>query len=213
MTGPKKAPDWEKIEKLYRAGVLSVREIAASHGVSHTAINKRAKAEGWVKDLKAKIKAKAEEKVSKAAVSSQVSTEKRIEETQIIEANATVIASVRLEHRKDIAKHRSLTAKLFDEIEHQTLNQELYEKLGEICYAPDKNGQDKSYDLFMKVINTPSRVESAKKLAETLKTLIALEREAYSMDSNDKSPTDPIDDMTDDEIGARLVALLTTPTA
>ena len=53
----KKTPDWEKIEKLFRAGVLSVREIAAAHSVSHTAINKRAKAEGWVKDLKAKIKA------------------------------------------------------------------------------------------------------------------------------------------------------------
>jgi hypothetical protein len=44
MAQPKKAaPDWERIEADYRAGLLSVREIAAAHGVSHTAIQKRAK--------------------------------------------------------------------------------------------------------------------------------------------------------------------------
>lgn len=209
----KKTPDWEKIEKLFRAGVLSVREIAAAHGVSHTAINKRAKAEGWVKDLKAKIKAKAEEKVSKAVVSSQVSTETRLEEKQIIEANATVIANIRLEHRKDIAKQRSLTTKLFEEIEHQTINLELYEQLGALCHAPDDKGQDKRYELFTKVIGTSSRVDSAKKLAETLKTLIALEREAYALDTVDKTPDNPIDDLSDDEIGARIISLLTAPAA
>src|SRR5471030_2883044 len=36
-----KQPDWERIEQLFRAGLLSVREIAAACGVSHTAINKR----------------------------------------------------------------------------------------------------------------------------------------------------------------------------
>ena len=37
--------DWEAIEGMYRAGLLSVREIARSHGVSHVAILKRAKAD------------------------------------------------------------------------------------------------------------------------------------------------------------------------
>jgi DNA-binding Lrp family transcriptional regulator len=35
--------DWEAIEREYRAGQLSVREIARQQGLSHTAINKRAK--------------------------------------------------------------------------------------------------------------------------------------------------------------------------
>ena len=46
-----KQPDWERIEQLFRAGLLSVREIASACGVSHTAINKRSKAEGWDRDL------------------------------------------------------------------------------------------------------------------------------------------------------------------
>jgi hypothetical protein len=40
-------PDWNLIELAYKTGALSVREIARRHGVSDTAIHKRAKAEGW----------------------------------------------------------------------------------------------------------------------------------------------------------------------
>ena len=67
-------PDWEAIESAYRAGVQSVREIAAQHGITHGAINKRAKRDGWERDLKAKIKAKADALVSKREVSTLVST-------------------------------------------------------------------------------------------------------------------------------------------
>ncbi|KGA39037.1 terminase small subunit, partial [Pectobacterium odoriferum] len=41
-------PDWESIRREYCAGHLSVRKIAEKYGVSHTAINRRAKAEGWL---------------------------------------------------------------------------------------------------------------------------------------------------------------------
>lgn len=43
--------DWEAIEREYRANQLSVSEIARQYGISHTAINKRAKAETWTRDL------------------------------------------------------------------------------------------------------------------------------------------------------------------
>jgi len=68
-------PDWEAIESAYRAGLMSIREIASQHGITHGAINKREKRDGWERDLKAKIKAKADALVSKCEVSKQVSTE------------------------------------------------------------------------------------------------------------------------------------------
>ena len=55
MTEEKKSIDWERIEYDYRAGILSVREISEARGVSHTAVNKKAKQLGWERDLKAKI--------------------------------------------------------------------------------------------------------------------------------------------------------------
>lgn len=68
-------PDWEAIESACRAGLMSIREIASQHGITHGAINKRAKRDGWERDLKAKVKAKADALVSKCEVSKQVSTE------------------------------------------------------------------------------------------------------------------------------------------
>ena len=46
-TTNKPAPDWEKIEADYRAGIKTLRQIAGEHGVTHGAINKRAKRDGW----------------------------------------------------------------------------------------------------------------------------------------------------------------------
>ena len=46
----KKAIDWEAAERDFRAGQLSNRMIAEKHGVSETAIRKRAKAHGWERE-------------------------------------------------------------------------------------------------------------------------------------------------------------------
>ena len=51
MTTQKRtALDWIAIEGAYRAGVESVRAIAETHGISETAIRKKAKALGWSRD-------------------------------------------------------------------------------------------------------------------------------------------------------------------
>ncbi|MPT24533.1 MAG: hypothetical protein E2577_17040 [Starkeya sp.] len=178
-----KQPDWEAIERAYRAGVLSVREIAAAHEVSHTAINKRAKREGWDRDLKAKIKAKADALVSKREVSTEVSSKQAETEREIIELNAEVIANIRMAHRGDISRSRRLTNKLLDELEGLTDNRGLFEELGELMRNPDDNGQDKRNDLYNKIIDLPGRTKTMKELAETLKTLVALERQAYDLDA------------------------------
>ncbi len=41
------AIDWQSVESAYRTTARSVREIAASHGVSHVAVLKRAKRDAW----------------------------------------------------------------------------------------------------------------------------------------------------------------------
>jgi predicted DNA-binding protein YlxM (UPF0122 family) len=181
--------DWEAIESAYRAGLLSVREIASQYEVSHTAINKRAKRDGWERDLKAKIKAKADALVSKREVSTKVSTERAATERQLIEANAEVIANVRMEHRGDIKRARALANMLFDELEVQTTDIADLEKLGELMYQPDDKGNDKLNEIYQKVISLPSRVKSIKELTETLKNLVGLERQAYGIDDGVEPPT------------------------
>lgn len=177
-----KRPDWEAIESAYRAGVMSLREIASQHGITHGAINKRAKKEGWERSLKEKINQKAEALVSKREVSTKVSTEKTISERILIEANAEVIANVRMEHRGDIRRARELTNNLFDELSAECADVPALSKLGELMFSPDDNGRDKLNEIYHSIISLPERVKSAKALSETLKNLVGLERQAYGLD-------------------------------
>ena len=177
------SPDWEAIESAYRAGLLSIREIASQHGITHGAINKRAKRDGWERDLKAKIKAKADALVSKREVSSQVSTETATSERILIEANAEVIATVRMEHRGDIRRARNIANSLFDELEAQCADIESLRKLGEAMFDPDeKTGRDRLNEAYQKATSLPGRVKSMKDLSDTLKNLVGLERQAYDID-------------------------------
>ncbi|UOZ20293.1 hypothetical protein LCD39_09975 [Enterobacter asburiae] len=176
-------PDWEAIESAYRAGVLSVRELAGKYGISHQAISKRAKKDGWERDLKAKVQAKADALVAKREVARQVATESTISERQLIEATAEVIATVRMEHRGDIRRARELTNTLFDELAGECGDVAALEQLGELMRREDDKGMDKLNDLYHKIISLPSRVKSMKDLSDSLKTLVGLEREAYSIEN------------------------------
>lgn len=201
----KTAPDWERIEQLYRAGLLSVREIASAHGITHGAINKRAKRDGWVRDLKAKIKAKADALVSKSLVSTEVSKEQLATDRDTVEANAQVIANVRISHRTDIGRYRKLANSLLEELEGMTDNRDLFDQVGDLLRSEDDNGQDKLNDLYQKVISLPSRTKTLKDLGDTLKVLIGLERQAYSID--DEQPVDDRSKLTEDELDRRIAKL------
>ncbi|EOA3030949.1 hypothetical protein ACX6VP_004488 [Yersinia enterocolitica] len=174
-------PDWEAIESAYRAGLMSIREIASQHGITHGAINKRAKRDGWERDLKAKIKAKADALVSKREVSTQVSTEKAVTERILIEANAEAIANVRMEHRGDIRRAREITNALFDELGAECADIEALRKLGELMLDPDENGRDRLNEAYQSIIALPERVKAVKALSDAMKNLIGLERQAYDI--------------------------------
>ncbi|HGH5402098.1 TPA: hypothetical protein ACJI3O_003407 [Raoultella ornithinolytica] len=176
-------PDWEAIETAYRAGVMSLREIASQHGISEGAIRKRAKRDDWSRDLNAKIQQKADDLVRKQEVRRAVRNESTLTERVLIEATAEVIATVRMEHRGDIRRARELTNTLFDELGAQCADVSALEQLGDIMFDPDDKGRDRINEIYQKVISLPSRVKSMKDLSDSLKTLIGLEREAYSIEN------------------------------
>ncbi|EPV6144070.1 hypothetical protein ACV8DN_004312 [Morganella morganii] len=184
-----KRPDWEAIESAYRAGVMSLREIASQHDISEGAIRKRAKRDDWSRDLNAKIKARSDDMVRKQGVRSQVRSETALSERVLIEATAEVITNVRMEHRGDIRRARELANVLFDELSAECADVAALEKLGELMIEPDDNGRDKLNELYHAVISLPERVKSAKALSETLKNLIGLERQAYGLDDMQPNKT------------------------
>lgn len=177
-----KPTDWERIELDYRAGIKTLRQIADENGVSHPAITKRAKRDGWSRDLGAKIQAKADELVTKELVTSLVTTETKIAERQLIEVNAQAVADVRLAHRRDIHRARRLTNSLLSELEKQTAQVPELQELGEILRRPDDKGMDKLNDLYQAIISLPERSKTMKVLAESLQKLVDMERTAFGMD-------------------------------
>ena len=56
-------PDWEAIHAEYRAGQLSNVMLGKKYGVTEGAIRKRAKAEGWQKDLADAVRQQVKEKL------------------------------------------------------------------------------------------------------------------------------------------------------
>lgn len=181
--------DWEIIENDYRAGIKTLRQIAEENRCTHGAINKRAKRDGWERDLSAKIQAKADAMVSNALVSKGVSRS-AAKDKQVIEANASVVADVRINQRASITRAKSIIEKLFDELEAQSGidNVALLEQLGELMRDGDR---DKLNDAYMAIIKLPERSKIAKTLIESLKSCVEMERQAYGINDVPKEE-DPI---------------------
>lgn len=205
MKKPPRCIDWEGIERDYRAGILSVREMAAMYGVSHPGILRRARKEAWDRDLAAKIKATAETKVTKAAVTGVVTAHKAASEAAIVEANAEAIMRVRLAHRTDILKARALVQRMMDKL-HALCDDDLLERLSELVLgdldAEHDAGRDrakKMREAFDKATSLGSNAKVLKDLADALRIVVALEREAWSID-NAAATKPPLREVGDDEL-------------
>ena len=183
MNAEKKIIDWETLSVHYRAGIRSLADMGLEFHVSDAAIIKKSRKEGWTRDLKGKIKAKADKLVSAATVSAEVSAQTKITEKLTIEVEAQVRSRIILSHRKDIPAVRSLVTKLFKELELQTDGIELLQELGEFMRSENAQGQDKRNDLYNKVISLSGRSTTLKSLVDSLKVMIYLEREAFGLDN------------------------------
>lgn len=179
---PTKGPDWERIETAYRAGVLSTREIAAMNGVTEGAIRKRAKRQEWVRDLQAKIQARA----SRLVAASAVPAAQRRSEAKIVDANAITSAGVRIAQRQDVSRVRGILQRILTDLEAEIPNDE--PTLAELVAQaePDEAGGTKYTRAALltglqRATAMPARVTNLRTVAETLKTIVALEREVYGL--------------------------------
>ncbi|MDH0900723.1 hypothetical protein N5C12_15365 [Comamonas aquatica] len=208
---PAKKADWERIEIDYRAGVKSLREIAGEHGISEGAIRKRAKRDGWPRDLADKIQQRAEDLVRTQAVRTEVRSEQRATERQVIEANAEAVANVKMAHRSDISRARAIVNGLLDELQEMvgSDNATLLQELGDLLRSEDENGKDRLNDLYQQIISLPGRSKAMKDLTASLQSLVAMERTAYGMDEKAQQlQGGVVKDMTDAERAVRLANLL-----
>ena len=181
--------DWVVVEKDYRAGLLSDRQIGEKYGVSHGSVQQQAKKRGWSRNLVGRSVAKAEEKLAREELASKLANETKVaSEKELVDSTSDVMVQIMLGHRTDAGRLRRVVTALLEKVEAIVTESELFAQIGTICASPDENGIDKINELYHKVIALPSQTDSTKKLAETMKILIELERKIFKIDVTGEDP-------------------------
>lgn len=196
----KKQIDWDKIERDYRADVLSIAQISRESGAPSSTIRARAKRLGWSRNLTARIKSKADEIVNQDAIKNAVANIQASEE-QTIEENARLTAGVRLAHRKDISRARLATVTLLEDLEAM-IGQDGRESLAELLKALVDEGLIEERDstaiaAYKKATGLSQQIANMQKLADTMTKFVTLERQAWNLDNLDDSSHDPLKTLLD----------------
>ncbi len=192
---PRKPVDWEAVEREYRAGIRSLRDIATEYCCTEGAIRKKAKALEWERDISAKVAAKADALVRKQEVRNEVRTEAAISEREQINASAQMMADKVIGQREDIKRARAMVQRLWELVDAELDHPEELKRLGELLATPDENGNDKLNDMYFAAIGLPQQIKNAKLLADALKVLIELERKVLRLDEQKPVESNPLAEM------------------
>lgn len=200
---------WDRIRLQWSLNTQSTRKIAAEHGVSHTLVNRRARDEGWQRDLAVRVRLATHDMVARHAHAAcgelpvdiakndqPISVVEGVDEDLIVATEAKRRASVALSHRVDLSRLRRQMQDLLAEIEALTLVP------GAGSCTPSKPrsrgcGQEGSQtgNEVHHGVGLSGRVDMVKKLAEIMKTLIGLEREAYDLNGSTVADANPLADL------------------
>jgi predicted transcriptional regulator len=171
--------DFDYAEAQYRTNTKTIKEIADEIGITRAALFDYISKNNVTRDLGAAIKNRTMEMLAGDIIDSNGRLPTKQED--LIQINATLQAAVIRSHRGDIDRFRRLAMALLSELEGMTVYQDTLEDIGTILRSEDKNGTDKLNDVYKRVISLPGRTDTLKKLGDTLKTLILLERQAFGM--------------------------------
>jgi replicative superfamily II helicase len=156
----KVSPDWEAIEREYRAGQFSTREIARRYDLSEAAIRKKAKQFNWYRPLAKAVRKATDEKLVRidSALANHANPAR---DQEIIEAASERSVKVVITHRNDLNRMRRIA---------ETLSTRLEQHLsGDEIAGPFLGERESLGDLM-------------EKLSRTMERLIRSERQAHNLD-------------------------------
>lgn len=142
MSKKDKPIDWASIERDYKAGSMSNREIARWHGLSETAIRKKAKAEGWERK----------------------EPPKHVKREPVVPAVVEVRPPLKPEELTD--RGRVLAGRLMDELDAVTAH---LGELEDMIFSEESDPRRRQ--ALMRALSLGERAMTLKNLATVLKTL------------------------------------------
>ncbi|CAI8817174.1 hypothetical protein PUP68_11985 [Pseudomonas chlororaphis] len=185
-----KQPDWEAIERAYRAGALSIRTIAERNGISDTAIRKKAKASGWNRDLSEQVRKEVRNKLVRGEVRDEQCANPE-HDAEIIEEAAEEGATVVRSHRRDIRKATNLANLLMDDLLMTIQKRDEIEDAIVDETSEDTNSMRRGS--MLAAVGLPSNAKTLFQLSSAMKNLQVLERQAFGLDEKEK--TDDADEL------------------
>ncbi len=156
----KKGIDWEAIEREYKAGQLSIREIARQYDVSPALIVRKAKKQEWKRDLTEQIRKSVNIKLVNTDVNTDVNTQ------EIVEMAAVRSVEIVRSHRKYLSRLLHIADTFMTDLE--------------------KNCDQENSKLKMKY---KEKVEILKAIIQAISKVIPLERQAFNLDIQEDKKT------------------------
>jgi hypothetical protein len=172
--------DWDAIEREYRAGIKTVRELENEFGVPNNTIFTRAKAKGWKRDLTHKI-ARAKQK----SLARDIKNQSR--EQEIIEYAAATQVSVIREHRGIIKDARTMVEELLTMLHARLLNGDEMREIARLLAVKEDPDTGEStpnkmqLNAYLKMLGLGEDADIMEKLIRSLERLVKLERTAFAI--------------------------------
>ncbi|MBU1357647.1 MAG: hypothetical protein KKC79_01205 [Gammaproteobacteria bacterium] len=204
--------DWQRIEREYRLGTLTIQEIAANNGVAYSGVRRKAKLEGWTRDLAHTVmiatkRALIEDAKSRAEqLGADVGAELGGKSAHAMEVAlkmqvAENVVTVR-RHLEKAAASQTLVDLMKHELFIQTADLDAHIKLAELLddSGPDERGSwkhDKLNEIYRRAISLSNRADTLKKLVETESKIKDTQRQALRLDAEAGNERPPIETVID----------------
>lgn len=190
--------DWEAIEREYRLGQKSNKQIAIEHGVQPSTIGRRAEKYEWVQDKSAEVRARSANllvMIDAKKANGKANSNATPSVTDVRIAVQTRVEVV-LGHRKYARRALNLAEVMLGDLELTSSPEGvgLIETLMDAVKTPEESESEedrtrrrrKQNDALNKALGLSERVDTLKRLSETVDRLVQIERQAFGI--NDKAP-------------------------
>ena len=207
MTDWNRNIDWDRVERQYRAGLLSVAEIARQNRCVEGTIRNHAKRYGWKRDLTDEMRQNTRTKLVEnlALVFDGSDVVKQIQEVtdeEIIEQASKTQVQVVRGHQKTLGDGHNLVMRMLNELDATTTHRGELEEAIKSSIAPVRQ------KAALNAISLGGRAQVMRDLAIAAKTWVILERQAFNIadDRVQGAEQRKLDDLTTDQLREEIVA-------
>lgn len=188
------ARDWEAVERDYRTGRFTMRELEAKHGIPFATIAARATKEGWTRDLRKVIRQKASAALVEE-MAAQGAEQAAKDAAQAVQRAADQAKAVMSAHRTRAHALAATALDLLGELSKAALLAQEQELLAQILAGSGAEPKDEAEArrVVSKALSLGGRATTVKQLTDALAKVQEMERKAWDLEDDAPPPPPTVD--------------------